>query len=198
MKIPVAVLISGRGSNMAALIEAAKNPAYPARIDLVISNQPHAAGLNTARQAGVASLCVPSRGRDKQSHEQALHAALTEHGIEIICLAGYMRLLSPWFIARWAGRILIIHPSLLPAHKGLDTHARALAAGDQTHGCTVHLVTAGMDDGPILAQASIPILPGDSPETLAARVLTEEHLLYPATLARYLTENPLPDRPPAP
>jgi len=198
MKIPAAVLISGRGSNMAALIEAAKNPAYPARIALVISNQPDAAGLDFARGAGVPALCVPSRGRDKQSHEQALHAALTEHGIEIICLAGYMRLLSPWFNARWAGRILNIHPSLLPAHKGLDTHARALAAGDHLHGCTVHLVTAGMDEGPILAQASIQILPGDTPETLAARVLAEEHILYPATLARYLTENPLPDRPPAP
>jgi phosphoribosylglycinamide formyltransferase-1 len=198
MKTPVAVLISGRGSNMAALIEAAKNPAYPARIALVISNQPDAAGLDFAHGAGVPALCVPSRGRDKQSHEQALHAALTEHGIELVCLAGYMRLLSPWFIARWAGRILNIHPSLLPAHKGLDTHARALAAGDQFHGCTVHLVTAGMDDGPILAQASIQILPGDTPEKLAARVLAEEHILYPATLARYLTETPLPDRPPAP
>jgi len=195
VKTRVAVLISGRGSNMAALIEAAKDPTYPAEIALVISNKANAAGLDVARRAGVAATCIPSRdfGTDKQSHEAAVEDALTARQIELVCLAGYMRLLSPHLVQRWAGRILNIHPSLLPAYKGLDTHARVLAAGERTHGCTVHLVTAGMDDGPILAQAAVPVLPGDTEATLAARVLQQEHQLYPATLARYIMQRALPE-----
>jgi formyltetrahydrofolate-dependent phosphoribosylglycinamide formyltransferase len=195
VKTRVAVLISGRGSNMAALIEAAKDPTYPAEIALVISNKANAAGLDTARRAGVAAACIPSRdfGTDKQSHEAAVEDALTARQIELVCLAGYMRLLSPHLVQRWSGRILNIHPSLLPAYKGLDTHARVLAGGERTHGCTVHLVTADMDDGPILAQAAVPVLPGDTEATLAARVLEQEHQLYPATLARYIMDRALPE-----
>jgi phosphoribosylglycinamide formyltransferase 1 len=186
VKPRVAVLISGRGSNMQALIEAAKAPDYPAEIALVLSNKPEAAGLEIARGFGVAAMAVPAKpfGRDREAHERALDAVLQEQNIAIVCLAGYMRILTPWLVNRWSGRMLNIHPSLLPAYKGLDTHARVLAAGETRHGCSVHLVTEGMDEGPIVAQAEVPILAGDTEDILADRVLTQEHLLYPAALAK--------------
>ncbi len=184
----VAVLASGRGSNMAALLEAADDAGFPAVIGLVLSNQPGAPALDHARAARVAAVAIDHRafGRDREAHERAMDAILAEHRVELICLAGYMRLLTPWFVERWAGRMLNIHPSLLPAFPGLHTHDRALAAGCRLHGCTVHMVTSMMDEGPILAQAAVPVLPGDSAQSLAARVLVQEHLLYPAALAAYL------------
>ncbi len=184
----VAVLASGRGSNMVALLEAAAEPDFPATIGLVLSNQPAAPALDWSRQHGVTAVAVDHRafGRDREAHERAIDAVLAEHGIGIVCLAGYMRLLTPWLVARWAGRMLNIHPSLLPAFPGLHTHERALAAGCRVHGCTVHLVTDVMDDGPILAQAAVPVLPGDTPDGLAARVLAQEHRLYPAALAAHV------------
>ncbi|MCK8782982.1 phosphoribosylglycinamide formyltransferase [Roseomonas sp. NAR14] len=182
----VAVLISGRGSNMAALLEAAAAPGFPAEVALVLSNRADAAGLAHAAARGVATAVVESRphGRDRAAHERAVQSVLEAHGIELVCLAGYMRILTPWLVGRWAGRMLNIHPSLLPAFPGLDTHQRAIAAGCTLHGCTVHLVTEEMDAGPILAQAAVPVLPGDDPDTLAARVLAQEHRLYPLALRR--------------
>jgi phosphoribosylglycinamide formyltransferase 1 len=200
MKPRVAVLISGRGSNMEALIKAAQAPDYPAEIVLVLSNKEDAAGLEIARRLGVAAQAVPAKpfGGDREAHERAMDATLTAAGVEIVCLAGYMRILTPYLVGRWAGRMLNIHPSLLPAYPGLDTHARALAAGDRHHGCTVHLVTEGMDEGPILAQASVPILPGDTEDSLAARVLEQEHRLYPAALAALAEKIRLPEAAPRP
>lgn len=185
----VAVLISGRGSNMAALIEAAKDPAYPAEIALVVSNRPDAAGLERARSAGLATATVDHVpfGKDREAFERALQAVLAAHRIELVCLAGFMRLLTPWFVTHWSGRMLNIHPALLPAFKGLDTHRRAIEAGAKRHGATVHLVVPEMDSGPIVAQESLAVLPGDTPETLAARVLEIEHRLYPQAL-RLLAE----------
>jgi formyltetrahydrofolate-dependent phosphoribosylglycinamide formyltransferase len=185
MRRRVAVLLSGRGSNMDALVRAAAMPDYPAEIALVLSNRPDAAGLDSARAAGVAAVAVDHRrfGRDRAAHEEAIQAELERHGIEIVCLAGYMRLLTPFLVGRWAGRMLNIHPSLLPAFPGLHTHERALAAGAKLHGCTVHLVTETMDEGPILAQAAVPVLPGDDADRLAARVLVQEHRTYPLALA---------------
>lgn len=190
-KVGVGILISGRGSNMAALIDAAAAPSYPAEICVVISNEPDAAGLERARAAGVESAVIDHRafGRDRQAHEQAIDAAMRAHGAEFLCLAGYMRLLTPWLVARWQGRMLNIHPSLLPDLPGLHTHARALALGRTEHGCTVHLVTDGVDEGPILAQRRVPVLAGDDADSLAARVLEQEHALYPETLARFLDDN---------
>lgn len=187
--IQVAVLISGRGSNMASLLDAAAAPGYPAEVALVLSNSPDAAGLDHARARGIEALCVDHRafGRDRAAHEAEIHAALQARGIGLVCLAGYMRLLTPLLVNAWAGRMLNIHPSLLPAFPGLDTHARALAAGCKLHGCTVHLVTEAMDEGPILAQAAVPVLPDDDADALAARVLRQEHLLYPLAL-RLLAE----------
>ena len=180
----VAILISGRGSNMAALIEAARHPDYPAEIVLVISNRLEAEGLARAAAAGIATAVVDHTSfAGKPAFEAALNARLAEAGAEIVCLAGFMRLLSPGFVERWRDRLLNIHPSLLPAFPGLDTHARAIAAGAKVHGCTVHFVRAAMDDGPIIAQAEVPVLPGDTPELLAARVLVAEHQLYPGALA---------------
>lgn len=190
----IAVLISGRGSNMTALIEACRAPNFPAEIALVLSNNPDAAGLAVAAEAGIAALAIdhrPYQG-DRPLHERRLDAALDQAGIELVCLAGYMRLLTPFFTARWHGRMLNIHPSLLPAFPGLHTHQRALEAGVKLHGCTVHLVTEVMDQGPILGQAAIPVRAGDTPETLAQRVLAQEHLLYPAALARHLGVIPTP------
>jgi phosphoribosylglycinamide formyltransferase-1 len=186
-KVKVGVLISGRGSNMSALIQAAKAEDYPAEIALVIANVPGAKGLEAARAEGVKAVAIDSRpfGKDRGAHEQAMDAALREAGVQVVCLAGFMRLLTPWFADAWSGRLLNIHPSLLPDFKGLDTHARALAAGATEAGCTVHLVTAELDDGPILGQARVPVLPGDDEATLAARVLTEEHRLYPRCLADF-------------
>ncbi|WP_122050316.1 phosphoribosylglycinamide formyltransferase [Asaia bogorensis] len=187
-KTPIAVFISGRGSNMNALIEACARPDYPARIALVLSNNPDAPGLETARHAGLDAVAIDHRlfPKDREGHEKAIEACLEKAGIEVICLAGYMRVLTPYLVGRWAGRMLNIHPSLLPAYPGLDTHERALAAGDTRHGCTVHLVTDGVDEGPVLGQAEVPVLPGDTPSTLAARVLEQEHRLYPEALAAFL------------
>jgi phosphoribosylglycinamide formyltransferase-1 len=180
----VAVLISGRGSNMASLIEAAKAADYPAEIVLVLSDHAEAGGLKRAEQTGVAAIVVSrTQHPDRAAFEAAIDAELRRAHIDIVCLAGFMRILSPWFVQRWRDRLINIHPSLLPAFPGLDTHARALAAGARQHGCTVHYVREGVDDGPIILQAKVPVLPGDTPETLTARVLIEEHKLYPAALA---------------
>ena len=185
-RVRTAVMISGRGSNMEALIAAARDPAYPAEIALVLSNRPDAAGLVTARAAGIEALAVDHQpyGRDREAHERVLDSALREHGIELVALAGYMRVLTPWLVGAWRGRMLNIHPSLLPAYPGLDTHARVLAAGETRHGCSVHWVSEGVDEGPVLGRAEVPVLAGDTPDTLAARVLEAEHGLYPACLAR--------------
>jgi phosphoribosylglycinamide formyltransferase-1 len=178
-----AVLISGRGSNMAALIEAAKRPDYPAEIGLVIANRPDAGGLMLAEAAGIATGIVDHRRYDdRETFEHALHANLDVHGIDVVCLAGFMRLLSPWFVRLWEGRIINIHPALLPAFKGLDTHRRALAAGVKIHGATVHFVIPEMDSGPIIVQAAVPVRDDDSEATLAARVLAAEHRIYPLAL----------------
>jgi len=184
MKKRVAILISGRGSNMRSLIEAARDPDYPAEVVLVLSNRPDAAGLALARAAGIEAIAIDHKdyGRDRAAHEAAVHQALLQREVEIVCLAGYMRVLTPFLVQAWPGRMLNIHPSLLPAFPGLATHARALAAQVPEHGCTVHLVTEDMDAGPIIDQARVPVLPGDDEETLAARVLVQEHLLYPRAL----------------
>lgn len=190
--VPVAVLISGRGSNMAALIEAARAPGCPYRIALVLSNKAGAEGLDAARLAGIETATVDSApyGKDREAHERAVDAVLRDHGVEVVALAGYMRILSAWLVGSWAGRMLNIHPSLLPKYPGLQTHARALEAGDSVAGCSVHLVTEGMDEGPVLAQAEVPVLEGDTPETLAERVLSVEHRLYPETLSRFCASLP--------
>ena len=189
MKQRVGILISGRGSNMAALIDAAAQPDYPAEIVLVIANRADAAGLDYAARQGIATQVIASRpfGTDRAAHEQAVDAALRAARCAYVCLAGYMRLLTPFLVQNWAGRMINIHPSLLPAFSGLDTHQRALAAGVKLHGCTVHLVTDGMDEGPILAQAAVPVRDEDNASTLAARVLAQEHRLYPAALAALIT-----------
>jgi formyltetrahydrofolate-dependent phosphoribosylglycinamide formyltransferase len=180
------VLLSGRGSNMVALAEAARAPDFPATLAVVISNRPEAEGLATAAAMGFETLALPHRAYgDRESFDSALTAALRAHGVDLVVLAGFMRILTPGFIQAWEGRILNIHPSLLPKYQGLDTHARALAAGDSEAGCTVHVVTERLDDGPILAQARVPILPDDTSESLAARVLLAEHGLYPAAVADY-------------
>ena len=177
------VLISGRGSNMSALVEAARTPDFAAEIVLVLSDKPAAPGLAIAREAGVAAEAIDFRAYPgRAAFETALEARLCAERAEIVCLAGFMRLLSPALVDRWKGRILNIHPSLLPNLRGLNTHERALRQGLAEHGCTVHFVTAELDAGPIIAQARAPILPGDDAEALAARVLKEEHRLYPATL----------------
>lgn len=184
MKTRVAILISGRGSNMEALIRAAEAPDYPATIVGVLSNVASAGGLATAAAAGIPTAARPHRDYpNREAFEAAVDEVLDGWDAELICLAGFMRLLTPGFAARWDGRILNIHPSLLPAYPGLHTHKRALEAGDREHGCTVHFVTAGLDEGPIVAQARVPVEPGDTAETLAARVLVAEHRLYPEALA---------------
>jgi phosphoribosylglycinamide formyltransferase-1 len=184
--VRVGVLISGRGSNMEALIEAAREPGYPAEIVLVASNRPGAGGLIKAQAAGVATVAVDHREfkGDREAHERALDAELRRSNVELVALAGYMRILTPWFVRAWSGRMLNIHPSLLPDFPGVDTHARALAAGHTRHGCTVHWVTDDLDAGPIIGQAEIPILPGDDEASLADRLLAVEHSLYPACLAK--------------
>ena len=188
-KVAVGVLISGRGSNMEALIEAARDPAYPARIALVLSNRPDAGGLEIARAAGIPTIVIDHRpfGKDREAHERQVHQALTDAGVKIVALAGYMRVLTPWLVNAWAGRMLNSHPSLLPAYPGLDTHARALADEAAEHGCTVHLVTAGVDEGPVIGQARVPVLPGDDEAALAARVLAVEHELYVRCLGQFAT-----------
>jgi formyltetrahydrofolate-dependent phosphoribosylglycinamide formyltransferase len=179
-KARVAVLISGRGSNMAALIEAAKAAAYPAEIVLVLSNIADAGGLELAKAAGIETAVIAHGpfGKDREAHERMIHARLRQSDVQIVALAGYMRVLTPYLVETWAGRMINIHPSLLPAFPGLHTHQRALEAGVGEHGCTVHLVTTGIDEGPILGQAKVDVLPHDDEEILGARVLAQEHKLY--------------------
>ena len=189
-RLKLAILISGRGSNMEAILEAARDPAYPAQPVLVLSNRPDAKGLETATAAGIATAAIDHKtyGKDREAFERAMHEQLTETGVEIIALAGFMRVLTPWFVNKWQGRMVNIHPSLLPKYKGLDTHQRALDAGDTEAGCTVHWVSPGVDDGEIIQQASLPILPGDTADSLAARLLSVEHQLYPEALAKACAE----------
>lgn len=183
-RMRVAVLISGRGSNMTALIDAARPRTFPAEIRLVLSNRPDAGGLDRASAEGLATAVVDHKtfGRDRQAFEQALDARLQEAGTELICLAGFMRLLTPWFVERWQGRMLNIHPAILPSFKGLDTHERALAEGVRIHGATVHFVVPEMDSGPIVAQGAVAVHSDDTPATLGARVLAVEHQIYPLAL----------------
>lgn len=180
----VAVLISGRGSNMAALIDAAKDKNYPAEIVLVLSNRPDAGGLDTARANGIATEVVDHTafGKDRAAFEAALQAALMKHRIEIVCLAGFMRLLTAGFVEAWPERMINIHPALLPAFKGLDTHQRALDAGAKVHGATVHFVVPEMDAGPIIMQGAVAVRPDDTEQSLGARVLAVEHRIYPLAL----------------
>jgi len=184
VKKRVAVLISGRGSNMAALIEAAKTDDYPAEIALVVSNRADAAGLPHACDQGVATALVDHRkfGEDREAFERALDEILRANRIDIVCLAGFMRVLTPWFVARWSGRLLNIHPALLPHFKGLDTHRRAIAAGAKRHGATVHFVVAEIDAGPVIAKEAIDVRNDDTEAALAERVLEVEHRLYPRAL----------------
>ena len=186
MKKRVAILISGGGSNMIRLVESMAGD-HPARCVLVASNDPDAAGLGRAAALGIPTAAVDHRAYkgDRPAFEAALQAELDKAAPDILCLAGFMRVLTPGFVQQWEGRMLNIHPSLLPKYKGLHTHARALDAGDAEAGCTVHLVTPELDDGPILGQARVPILPGDTEATLAARVLEQEHRLYPMVLERF-------------
>ena len=186
-RVRVAVMISGAGSNMAALIDAGAQADAPFEVVLVLSNDPDAGGLAVAEAKGVPTIAVDHRpfGRDRAAHEAVVQAELATANIEVVALAGYMRLLTPFLVQRWAGRMLNIHPSLLPKYPGLDTHARALAAGDAEAGCTVHLVTEGVDEGPILDQQAVPIVAGDTPATLTQRVRVAEHALYPRALADF-------------
>jgi len=180
------ILISGRGSNMRALVEASRVPDSPYEVALVASDQPDAAGLAWAVANGIATFARSPTGMAKADYEASIDGALRAAGVEAIALAGYMRLLSDDFVARWRGRVVNIHPSLLPLYKGLDTHARAIAAGDAHAGCSVHVVTEELDGGEVLGQARVPILSDDTPDTLAARVLVEEHKLYPRVVAAWL------------
>ncbi len=186
----VAVLISGRGSNMAALIAAAKDQSYPAEIVLVLSNKADAGGLVTARDNGIATEIVDHTpfGKDRVAFDAAMQTKLETHCIDLVCLAGFMRLLSPGFVGLWQNRMLNIHPALLPAFKGLDTHRRALAAGAKMHGATVHFVVPEMDAGPIIMQGAVAVRPDDTEASLSARVLAVEHRIYPASL-RLVAEN---------
>ncbi|WP_245162528.1 phosphoribosylglycinamide formyltransferase [Brevundimonas sp. AJA228-03] len=172
---------------MAALIDAAAQSDAPHRIVLVVSNDPEAGGLAMARSRGISAIAIDHRpfGKDRAAHEAAIQTQLETAQVQVVALAGYMRVLTPWLVGRWAGRMLNIHPSLLPKHPGLDTHARALAAGDTEAGCTIHIVTDGVDEGPILAQSAVPILPDDTTASLARRVLQAEHALYPRALAEF-------------
>ena len=187
-KTRAAILISGRGSNMMALVEAAQAPDFPAQFVLVAANDPTAGGLEWAAGQGLKPAAVDHKpfGKDRESHERALNAALEGEGVEFICLAGYMRVLTPWFVEQWNGRMINIHPALLPEFKGLHTHERAIEAGATEHGATVHWVTPGVDEGEIIAQARVPVLHGDTAEALAARVLKEEHALYPVAVRQVL------------
>jgi phosphoribosylglycinamide formyltransferase-1 len=178
----VAILISGRGSNMRALVEQAEN--Y--EVALVASNKPNAPGLEWARTRGVPTWAEDSKGVDKEQFDRTISAAIDRHGAGTIALAGFMRILSPWFVSEWAGRIVNIHPSLLPKYRGLDTHARALEAGDSVSGCSVHIVTDELDAGEVLGQAQVEIEPGDTPATLEQRVLAAEHRLYPQVLNEFV------------
>jgi formyltetrahydrofolate-dependent phosphoribosylglycinamide formyltransferase len=186
-RLPVGILISGRGSNMAALVEASQAPECPYRVVLVASNNPDAPGLDFAKAHGIATFAKDHKGIPRAEFDAILDAELRKAGVELVALAGYMRILSAEFIAGWQGRIVNIHPSLLPLYKGLHTHQRAIEAGDAEAGCSVHIVTPELDDGPVIAQARVPILPGDTPELLAERVLAHEHRIYPEALAALAT-----------
>ncbi|CAL4867534.1 Phosphoribosylglycinamide formyltransferase [Asticcacaulis sp. MM231] len=179
-KTRTAIFISGRGSNMMALVEAAKSPDFPAEFVLVVSNDPNAAGLAWAAAQGIKTFALDHKpfGKDRESHERQIDAALRAEGVEFICLAGYLRVLTPWLVQQWEGRMINIHPALLPDFKGLHTHERALEAGVLEHGATVHWVSSGVDEGEIIAQARVPVLKDDTAEMLATRVLAEEHRLY--------------------
>jgi phosphoribosylglycinamide formyltransferase-1 len=182
-RIRTAVLISGRGSNLSALIEATRAADYPAEIALVISNKPDAAGLAVAREAGVATKIIPHQNyAAREEFDAAIDAALRDADIKIVCEAGFMRIHSEWFVKRWEGRLLNIHPSLLPAFPGIRVHQQALDAGVKISGCTVHFIVPELDSGPIVAQAAVPVRLNDTPETLAARTLEQEHVLYPRAL----------------
>ena len=185
--VRVGVLTSGVGSNMVALAETAVGPDRAYEVIAVIANVADAPALERARDLGIEAVAVPHApfGRDREAHERAVDAVLSDRQVEVVALAGYMRILTPWLVSRWAGRMLNIHPSLLPLYPGLDTHARALAAGDAEGGATVHLVTDGVDEGPVLGQVRVPIMTGDDDGALAARVKTAEHRLYPEVLARF-------------
>ena len=182
-RIRTAIFISGRGSNMQALVHAARDPDFPAEIALVLSNRPDAAGLAFAKEQGIATAAVDHKiYAGREAFEASVQAVLDVHRIELICLAGFLRLLTASFAARWQNRMINIHPALLPAFKGLHTHERALQEGVKIHGCTVHFVVPAMDEGPIIAQAAVPVLDDDTPETLGARVLEQEHKIYPLAL----------------
>ncbi len=189
-KTRAAIFISGRGSNMMALVEAAKAPDFPAEFVLVVSNDPQASGLEWAKTQGIATFAADHKpfGKDREAHEREIDRALRDAGIEFICLAGYMRVLTPWLVEQWQGKMINIHPALLPEFKGLHTHERALEAAVAEHGATVHWVTPGVDEGEIIAQARVPVLADDTADALAARVLTEEHKLYPAALRQVLAK----------
>jgi phosphoribosylglycinamide formyltransferase-1 len=181
--LKVGVLISGRGSNLQALLDAAAESSFPAKIVAVVSNKADAGGLERATRAGVPAFAIPHRDYpNRESFDRVVDATLREHGVEFVCLAGFMRLLSDWFIGRWTDRIVNIHPSLLPAFKGLHPQAQALAAGVRLSGCTVHIVRPELDSGPIIVQAAVPVMPGDTPQTLEARILQAEHRCYPLAL----------------
>jgi phosphoribosylglycinamide formyltransferase 1 len=191
-KACTAVLISGRGSNMEALVRASREKLYPASIDLVLSNRPEATGLDFAKAHGITAVAIDHKiYKTREAFEQELDRILREHNIEWICLAGFMRILTPWFVARWQGRMLNIHPSLLPLFKGTHTHQQALDAGVKVHGCTVHFVVPELDSGPIIAQASVPVHEGDTPALLAERVLEQEHKLYPSAFAEAVSKSNL-------
>ena len=182
-RLRVGVMISGRGSNLQALIEACATPGFPAEIALVVSNEPEAQGLARAEAAGIATEVIPHRDyAERAAFDAAVTAAFEAAGVGLVCMAGFMRLVSEGFVAHWHDRLVNIHPSLLPLFKGLESHAQALAAGVKVHGCSVHFVRHEMDSGPIVGQEAVPVLPGDTPETLAARVLEAEHRLYPRCL----------------
>jgi len=192
-KARVAILISGSGTNMAALLYAAKQPGCPYEVVLVASNNPDAAGLTLAQAEGVTIFALSHRDMDRPSHDVAIDAAIRKSGADYVALAGYMRILTPEFVRGWEGRMLNIHPSLLPKYKGLHTHQRALDAGDALAGCSVHLVTAELDDGPVLGQIEVAVMPQDTAKTLAGRVLIAEHQLYSRTLAQYIGREADPD-----
>lgn len=184
-KVRTAILISGRGTNMVALAEAAKAPDFPAEIVTVVSNRPDAAGLLKAEGLGIKATCIDHKDfKTRMSFEQALHQYLKDKDVELICCAGFMRVLTPWFVSRWEGRLINIHPSLLPKYKGINTHQRALENGDTEHGCTVHFVTDEVDGGTIISQKEIKIATDDTPVTLADRLLPLENQIYPKALKR--------------
>jgi len=189
-RLRTAILISGRGSNMQAILDAACSTAHPAEPVLVLTNRPDAAGLIIAETYGVATTCIDHKpyGKDREAFERAMQAVLEEHNVEMVVLAGFMRILTPWFVGQWSERMINIHPSLLPKYPGLHTHQRAIDAGDADAGCSVHWVTEGVDQGRVIAQARVTIEPEDTAETLAARILPEEHALYPIAVERAALE----------